>query len=248
MAGNRKLPFGYQMELGKVVVHPKEAPIVQEIFQKYILGASYKALVDGLREQGVVYEQGKIWNKNMIARILGNRKYIGLSGWPPIITEEQYDQADGKRSSKVCLPQRTETQKVLRKLSGGSVSEFIEQQVYNILNAIIENPHQIHVQQKLVPDIMKDAELGVAWEFEINRHPVNEVAAKQLAMVIAAQEYDAITNQEYENERLRRIFQKHPPMRELDADLLRSTVLKIQVRSQKLMIHLKNGQIIERMN
>lgn len=248
MAGNRKLPFGYQMEQGRVVIHPKEAPIVREIFQEYILGASYKALVDGLREQGVVYNQGKTWNKNMVARILENKRYIGLSGWPSIITEEQYNRADEKRSGKVILPQRIKAQKVLRKLSGSNVSELIEQQVCNMMNALIKNPYQIYVQQRRAPDRMQNTELSLAWERELNRQPVDEAVARQLAMAVAAQEYEAITNQEYETEHLRRIFQKQKPMRELDADLLRSAVAKIQVRDQKLMIHLKNGQILERIS
>ena len=36
MAGNRKLPFGYQMELGEVVTHPQEAEVVRDIFRQYI--------------------------------------------------------------------------------------------------------------------------------------------------------------------------------------------------------------------
>ena len=45
MAGNRKLPFGYRMELGKIAIHPEEVPIVQHIFQQYILGASYNPVL-----------------------------------------------------------------------------------------------------------------------------------------------------------------------------------------------------------
>ena len=76
MASNRKLPFGYRMELGKIAIHPEEAPIVQHMFQQYILGASYTELVEDLRRRDVPYNQGKLWNKNMVARILENRKYI----------------------------------------------------------------------------------------------------------------------------------------------------------------------------
>ena len=37
MAGNRKLPFGYRMELGRVVVHSAEVDVVQYIFQQFII-------------------------------------------------------------------------------------------------------------------------------------------------------------------------------------------------------------------
>ena len=75
--------------------------MVQYIFQQYILGSSYKELVDHLREQEVPYDHDKLWNKNMVARILENGKYIGQDGWPAIIAAEQFDRALEKRSSKV---------------------------------------------------------------------------------------------------------------------------------------------------
>lgn len=45
MASNRKLPFGYRMEVGEIVIHPVEAAIIQKIFQQYIAGESYNTLV-----------------------------------------------------------------------------------------------------------------------------------------------------------------------------------------------------------
>ena len=244
MAGNRKLPFGYRMELGKVVLHPQESVVVREIFEKYILGASYKALVDSLREQDVVYDQGKVWNKNMVARILENKKYAGESGWPAIITEEQYDRADEKRSHKVSFPNKTEAQKALRKLSGCSVSEFMEQQVRNMLNALIADPQQIHAPHMIPQDMRRDTALEQAWESQLEQQPLDECAVKQLAMKIAAAEYIAIGNQEYETERLQRLFRNQKPMTDLDENLLRYAVSAIQPRCHRLIIHLKNGQMI----
>ena len=72
--GNRKQPFGYQMQFGTVVVQPQEAGLVQYIFQQYILGASFQELVSALRNQTVPYDSGKLWNKNMVARILENER------------------------------------------------------------------------------------------------------------------------------------------------------------------------------
>lgn len=246
MSGNRKLPFGYKMELGKIVIHPIESVIVQEIFEKYILGASYKELVDGLRKDGISYHQGKIWNKSMVARILENKKYVGQSGCPSIITEEQYNRVVEKRSSKANSPQRTEAQKVLRHLSNGTITELAEQQIRNVLNSLITDPSQIHMQPGKISGAGQSKELRLAWERELKRQPVDEEAAKRLAMEIAGAQYDAISNQEYESERLRRIFQKHEPMGELDADLLRSAVAAIKTGGNRLRIYLKNGQVIER--
>ena len=75
--GNRKLPFGYHMELGKIAPHPPEAVLVKHVFQAYIAGESYNSLVEWLREQKIPYDVGRVWNKNMVARILENRRYIG---------------------------------------------------------------------------------------------------------------------------------------------------------------------------
>ena len=70
MMGNRKLPFGYQIKLGEVVVNPAEAKMVDDMFHWYIGGDSYSVLVKKLQEQPVRYSEGKPWNKNMVARIL----------------------------------------------------------------------------------------------------------------------------------------------------------------------------------
>ena len=63
------------MQFGEVVKNPPEAELVQRIFEKYLLGASLQTLTDALRDQEIPYEAGKLWNKNMVARILGDRRY-----------------------------------------------------------------------------------------------------------------------------------------------------------------------------
>ena len=77
MGSNRKRPFGYKMELGEIVLHPAEAETVRWIYDSYLAGASYNALVDKLRERGISYDGDKPWNKNMAARILADRWYNG---------------------------------------------------------------------------------------------------------------------------------------------------------------------------
>ena len=39
--GNRKLPFGYKMVMGEIVIHPQEAQAVQGIYARYLAGASF---------------------------------------------------------------------------------------------------------------------------------------------------------------------------------------------------------------
>lgn len=207
MAGNRKLPFGYRMKMGSVVVHPEEAEEVRYIFRQYILGASYKELLEHLREQDVPYDRDRLWNKNMVARILENRKYIGQDAWPAIISAEQYDRASEKRSSKVTPPQRTEAQKVLRRLGGRSSTE-VEQAVLHTLNLLITAPQQILAAELPSANLSQITELRSALDHELEQRPVNEDDAKRLTMELVAAQYEGIGSQEYETQRLRRLFQR----------------------------------------
>jgi len=244
MAGNRKLPFGYRMELGKIVVHPKEAEMVTYIFQQYILGASYKELVEHLREQDVPYDAGKLWNKNMVARILENRKYTGQPGWPLIIDTDIFEHANEKRSSKVSPSQQTDAQKALRRLSGGSSAE-VEQAVLHLLNLLIAEPQQIIAPQPMPSNPTRVSGLRSALDHELEQQPINEDAAKRLAMELASAQYEKIGSQEYETERLRRLFQRQSPMQSLEAEVLRNAVNRIYVHGKKIKIRLKNGQVVE---
>ena len=242
---NRKLPFGYRMESGQVRAAEAEAEVVEMVFACYAKGASYETLVKSLNKGTVPYAPGRPWNKNMVARILENGKYIGQDGWPAIIAAEQFDRALEKRSSKVTPPQRTEAQKVLRRLGGGS-SAAVEQTILCVLNLLAANPQQIAVPQSPPSNSSRIAELQSALDHELEQRPVNEDTAKRLAMELAAAQYEGIGNQEYETQRLQRLFQRHAPMENLDAGLLQSAVSKVEIHSQKVKIHLKNGQIFER--
>ena len=245
MAANRKLPFGYRMELGKIVVHPKEAEIVTYIFRQYILGASYKDLVENLRNQDMPYDQGRLWNKNMVARILENGKYTGQPGWPSIISMEMFERASEKRSSKITPSKKTDAQKVLRRLSGGSGAE-VEQTVLRLLNLLIMEPQQISAPQPIPASLNRVLELRSALDHELEQQPINEDAVKRLTMELASAQYEEIGSQEYETERLRHLFQRQAPMQNLDAELLQAAVNRIHVHGNKIKIQLNNGQILER--
>lgn len=244
MASNRKLPFGYRMEFGEIVIHPVEAVMVRKIFQQYISGESYKSLVDMLREQDVPYIPGKLWNKNMVARILENKKYVGEDGWPAIVPAEQYECANEKRTAKVTHPTKTAAQKVLRKLCCGGPAADAEQAVLRLLNDLIAAPEKICVPDIPVAGAAEEENIRQALKAELEHQPVNEDAVKSLALELAAARYAANGNQEYETIRLQWLFTWYTPMRELDAELLRSAVASIHLRRGQVTIRLKNGQII----
>lgn len=91
MAWQRKIPFGYQIKNGELAFHPKEAESVKDIFSRYLLGSSYSQIADEMVRQGVHYHQDTAqWNKHMVKRILENERYLGLDGYPRLITDEEF--------------------------------------------------------------------------------------------------------------------------------------------------------------
>ena len=79
----------------------------------------------------------------------------------------------------------------------------------------------------------------------MDQQPIDEDRAAALVKRIAESEYDLIENNEYETERLRRLFRSIDPMEELSADLLQETVAEISVEIKAIQLTLKNHQIIE---
>ena len=91
MLKNRSIPFGYCMVNGKYALNAPEAETVRKIFAEYIGGKSLKTIA---AEMQIPYNTGKaVWNKNMVCRVLENRKYIGENDYPQIITAEDFEQA-----------------------------------------------------------------------------------------------------------------------------------------------------------
>ena len=76
--------------------------------------------------------------------------------------------------------------------------------------------------------------------------PIDEDNARALLLQLAAEQYDAIGNTEYETVRLRRLLTGRKPITEPDAELLQSAVSKVRVTSNCVTVTLKNGQTIER--
>ena len=91
--GNRKLPFGYQMRMGEIIRNEPEANAVQDIFLQYSLGASLKEIAEQMSKTGPTYDEGKSWNKNMVARILENAKYTGADNYPKLVDIKLFEAA-----------------------------------------------------------------------------------------------------------------------------------------------------------
>ena len=225
--GIRKQPFGYRVEMGEIVLHPQEAKLVEYIFQQYLSGASFNTLVAQLREQSIPYDEGKLWNKNMVARILEDRRYTGEGGYPAITDQETLSRVLEKRSSKQAPAQKTEAQKLLRRLSGHTATEQMERQVLNLLNGLITSPERITLPESgHLPQTPEQA-LKRELDTVMDQQPIDEDAAQKLILAIAAAQYSAINPNQYETIRPRRLLSKQELMTELDAELLQSSVSAI---------------------
>ena len=240
--GNRKLPFGYQMRMGEIVRNEPEAKAVQDIFLQYSLGASLKEIAEQMSKTGPVYDEGKRWNKNMVARILENAKYTGADNYPKLVDIKLFEAADEKRQTKQRLPERSPAQKALKRICSKPPIPEIEQQVTRLLGKLAEQPERI-MQPK---QTSKPTHTNTQAELDevLNAQPLDEDAARSLICKLAQEQYDTIGNEEYETERLRRLFTAFECTAELNAELLQSAVSAVLVTRQAVRLQLKNGQII----
>ena len=245
MASNRKQPFGYKIEWGEIVIQEQEASVVRWIFQTYLAGASYNDLTEALEKGDVPYEEGRLWNKNMVARILENSKYTGQYDYPSLISQELFKAVQMHRKKQTAPPQKTPAQKELRRLCGGAPPPWVERQVLAVLNSLIARPEQLRCPlcEKVLP--AEVIQLRQELDNLLNTPPVDEDRARELALRLAELQLNAIGPEEYETERLQRLFQSRSPMSELNQELLHESVRRITYTSKRVTILLKNHQTME---
>ena len=200
-------------------------------------------LTESLRHQDIQYDEGRLWNKNMIARILADTRYIGEKGYPKLMDEKQLIAANEKRANKPHLPKKTDAQKVLRRLCGTPPSERVEQSVTDLLNGLANCPDCIRHQRSPAPALHSKTQ--EALDNALEQQPIDEDSAKGLILQLAAEQYAALGDEEYETNRLRHLFSAFECVAELNADLLKSTVSEVLVTRQNVKLRLKNGQVIE---
>ena len=86
---NRRIPYGYEMKSGSIVICESESVIVKQIFADYIGGENLKSIADSLMNRKIEYLPAETgWNKNRIKRIIEDKRYIGDNIYPNIIQEE----------------------------------------------------------------------------------------------------------------------------------------------------------------
>lgn len=101
MAKNRTIPFGYCMKNGEIITELTESRAVVRIFEEYLNGSSLLQIAKLMEFEKIRYTtDSDQWNKNMIKRIIENKKYLGNDKYPQIISKTFFVQANEKRISK----------------------------------------------------------------------------------------------------------------------------------------------------
>ena len=245
MASKRKMVFGYRMELGDIVPSPNEAETVRYIYTRYLAGASFQCLANELNQKALPYHTGKSWNKNMVARILEDDRYIGEKEFPALIPTEQFHAAQERRKEMRPEYKQTPAQKELRKLCGGTAPDSVARKVLKILNQMVDDPQIIKIETSGVPTTEDIRRLQQELNTLLQTPPVDADTARQKALEVASLKLASVKTEEYESHRLRRILGSQAKLWELDANLLRQSIRKITYDSKTVKVLLKNNQVLE---
>jgi len=244
---NRKQPFGYKMEQGRVVINAVEERWILHLYQKYSLGETIRELTAMMNGTGVYYDIDKPWNKNMVARMLGDVRYTGEQGWPQIIKPELFAIVAEKKSKRAPSVQKTEARTILRRKCDKRITPHIEQEVLYLLNSLASDPGRIIIPSRNGSQLTNVTSLKEELEEILEQLPVDEDKSKRKLQEVAAAMYEAIDPGEYESCRLCGIFGKETPRDTLDARLIGQTISAVLVDSNgRVRIKLKNKQVIER--
>ena len=243
--GNRKQPFGYKMELGEIAPQPQEAETVRSIYLQYLAGASFKQLAEQLQTEDVPYDEDKSWNKNMVARILEDDRYIGEKEFPTLIPTEQFHAAQERRKEMCPEYKQTPAQKELRKLCGGTVPDSVARKVLKILNQMVDDPQIIKIESSgvLITEDIRQRRMEL--DTLLQTPPVDEDTARQKVLEVASLKLASVKTEEYDSHRLRGVVETHPKMDALDAALLKQSLRKIECHGDTVCLLLKNGQWLE---
>lgn len=109
---NRYVAFGYEITDGKISVIESEKTITENIFSMYVNQKSFSEIAERMNFAGIPYNNdGRNWNKNMIKRIIENRKYLGEDGYPAIIAKETFECANRLKMKKHTIPSDEEKER-----------------------------------------------------------------------------------------------------------------------------------------
>lgn len=267
---NRKLPFGYCLRNGQVREETTEAEVVRLIFRRYGEGASYGALADELSALGCAYAPGRPWNKNMVARILQDGRYLGSAEYPRLLSPELFHQAQSARpdvSGRLECPEIKDIRVLARCAQCGKPMRRMRKNYWYCSNCMA-SPGKVKDEVLILcvehllcslrghPETIapasaaegKNEAVQTAQDrlvHELEQTEFDEAAAKAQAIALASARFDALGSGDYEAMRLRYLLGGAKPCDGLDSELLRQTAAAVLIHpSGAVSLKLKNGQMI----
>lgn len=90
-------PFGYRYEEGRLVVAPEEAPVVAEIFTRYLAAEPLQWIAQDLTRRGT----GRTWSIWSLRYLLQNPAYAGFSHWDGVLRGDHEPLVDTPRFVEV---------------------------------------------------------------------------------------------------------------------------------------------------
>ena len=268
--GKRKLPFGYHIRDGQIQIKENEAQVVRMIFDHYTAGMSYSSLTDKLNGQDIPYIPGKPWNKNMLARVLQDERYMGGAEYPQIITPESFQYAKAAKPDTSGTTDRAEIKDIRILARCGLCHSPMRRErkdrwqcpqcmdsptgikdghlilcVDRLLRRLHEKPETV-APSPAVP--VNDEAIQRAQDdftHELDKPEFDENAATAKAIALASARFNAIGSADYETMRLQYILRNSKPQDGLDTGLLRQIASAILIYPNgAVSLELKNSQII----
>lgn len=124
------IPLGYKLDKDKrFVIDVEKAPIVREIFERYVKGESIITICNDLNDRGYTTARGRSFTRSSLHRIFNNEKYIGMyrfedieksDGVPRIIRDEIFRAAQ-ERSARNKISKRNTPTAIERFILTGKV-------------------------------------------------------------------------------------------------------------------------------
>lgn len=242
------------------------------IYDRYIAGVSYDKLAGELNGRNVPYAPGKRWNKNMVARILQDERYLGGAAYPQIVTQESFRHARAAKPDVSGTRSRMEIKdiRILARCglchgpmqrtrqnywlcprcmeSPASIQDdYLVQCVAQLLRRLREHPDAIAPSPAVPADNEAVQTAQDRFSQEMDKPDFDETAAKSAALALASAQFNALSSADYETMRIHYILGQTEPHDGLDTGLLRQVVSAILIHPNgSVSLQLKNNKIMER--
>lgn len=272
----RAISFGYKLDLGKLIIIEEEARIVKQIFKDYLGGKGLAQIATELKDCKIEYAPGcSDWNKNRVSRLIENKRYIGANGYPILIQEADFEQANSQKkekgNQKKILPEENEFIKGIIYCSscGGRLFRRSDIKYWKCRNeclkgiklsddVILDGIKQVielcHHNQDLLNVADKTTYIPtqeiLRQTNEIHRmtdNPVSFNSVKQMIFKTATQKFDCCTENGniYTSYVLEKTVEVHQKEM-VDIDYLKQVIRKIFVNKDgSIKVQFLNGAVIE---